>query len=148
MKALLAIAGHVQQDGKHVTAEDVDRARREGATDQEIHDVVLIAAAFCMFNRYVDGLGTWQPDNPAFYRRPANGQRNSATSTGTTRRRFANDAYAEALGGRRLDARSGGRAAPATLRSSGAPGFRRRVRRRTSRPRGGSIRGLAACRWA
>ena len=67
MKALLAIAGHVQQNGKHVTAEDVARARNEGATDQEIHDVVLIAAAFCMFNRYVDGLGTWQPKNPAFY---------------------------------------------------------------------------------
>ena len=64
MKALLAIAGHVQQDGKRVTAEDVARARPEGATDQEIHDVVLIAAAFCMFNRYVDGLGTWQPKNP------------------------------------------------------------------------------------
>ena len=68
MKALLAIAGHVQQNGKHVTSGDVERARREGATDQEIHDVVLIAAAFCMFNRYVDGLGTWQPENPAFYR--------------------------------------------------------------------------------
>ena len=67
MKALLAIAGHVQQNGKHVTAEDVARARNEGATDQEIHDVVLIAAAFCMFNRYVDGLGTWQPKNPSFY---------------------------------------------------------------------------------
>lgn len=73
MKALLAIAGHVQQDGKHVTAGDVERARREGATDQEIHDTVLIAAAFCMFNRYVDGLGTWQPDNPAFYREVGKG---------------------------------------------------------------------------
>jgi uncharacterized peroxidase-related enzyme len=68
MKALLAIAGLVQQGGKRVTSSDVERARREGATDQEIHDVVLIAAAFCMFNRYVDGLGTWQPDSPAFYR--------------------------------------------------------------------------------
>jgi uncharacterized peroxidase-related enzyme len=68
MRALLAIAGHVQQDGKRVTTEDVDRARREGATDQEIHDVVLIAAAFCMFNRYVDGLGTWQPRSSRFYR--------------------------------------------------------------------------------
>jgi hypothetical protein len=44
------------------------RARREGATDVEIHDTVLIAAAFCMFNRYVDGLGTWQPDQPELYR--------------------------------------------------------------------------------
>jgi uncharacterized peroxidase-related enzyme len=68
MKALLAIAGKVQQDGKLVTAADVARARAEGATDKELHDVVLIAAAFCMFNRYVDGLGTWQPDDPPFYR--------------------------------------------------------------------------------
>jgi uncharacterized peroxidase-related enzyme len=68
MKALLAIAALVQQDGKLVQAGHVDRARRHGATDQEIHDTVLIAAAFCMFNRYVDGLGTWQPDDPAMYR--------------------------------------------------------------------------------
>jgi hypothetical protein len=68
MKALLAVAAHVQQSGRAVTAADIERARREGATDREVHDVVLIAAAFCMFNRYVDGLGTWQPDDPAFYR--------------------------------------------------------------------------------
>jgi uncharacterized peroxidase-related enzyme len=67
LKALLAIAGKVQQDGKLVTAEDVERARREGATDIEIHDTVLIAAAFCMYNRYVDGLGTWQPEDPGMY---------------------------------------------------------------------------------
>lgn len=68
LKALLAIAGKVQQDGKLVTANDVEVARREGATDLEIHDTVLIAAAFCMYNRYVDGLATVQPDDPAFYR--------------------------------------------------------------------------------
>lgn len=67
LKALLAIAGKVQRDGKLVTAEDVARARREGATDTEIHDTVLIAAAFCMYNRYVDGLGTWQPQDPNMY---------------------------------------------------------------------------------
>jgi uncharacterized peroxidase-related enzyme len=67
LKALLAIAGKVQQDGKLVNAEDVERARREGATDIEIHDTVLIAAAFCMYNRYVDGLGTWQPEDPGMY---------------------------------------------------------------------------------
>jgi uncharacterized peroxidase-related enzyme len=67
LKALLAIAGKVQQDGKLVTAEDVERARREGASDIEIHDTVLIAAAFCMYNRYVDGLGTWQPRDPSMY---------------------------------------------------------------------------------
>jgi len=68
MKALLAIAGKVQKGGKHVTAEDVERARSHGATDKEIHDTVLIAAAFCMFNRYVDGLDTWQPHDAEFYR--------------------------------------------------------------------------------
>jgi uncharacterized peroxidase-related enzyme len=68
LKALLAIAGKVQEGGKQVTTEDVARARQQGATDKEIHDTVLIAAAFCMFNRYVDGLGTWQPTDPEMYR--------------------------------------------------------------------------------
>jgi len=68
MKALLAIAGKVQRGGKEVTADDVARARECGASDREIHDAVLIAAAFCMFNRYVDGLGTWAPADPAAYR--------------------------------------------------------------------------------
>jgi uncharacterized peroxidase-related enzyme len=68
LKALLVIAGKVQKGGKHVTAEDVAHARSLGATDIEIHDTVLIAAAFCMFNRYVDGLGTWQPHDEAMYR--------------------------------------------------------------------------------
>jgi uncharacterized peroxidase-related enzyme len=68
MKALLTIAGKVQKGGKHVTAEDVQKARELGATDLEIHDTVLIAAAFCMYNRYVDGLGTTQPRDEAMYR--------------------------------------------------------------------------------
>ena len=67
LKALLAVAGKVQQDGKLVTRSDVDAARAEGATDMEIHDTVLIAAAFCMYNRYVDGLGTWQPRDENMY---------------------------------------------------------------------------------
>ena len=67
LKALLAIAGKVAESGKHVTDADVARARQHGATDLEIHDTVLIAAAFCMFNRYVDGLATWAPDDPDFY---------------------------------------------------------------------------------
>ncbi|MDR3618443.1 MAG: carboxymuconolactone decarboxylase family protein [Paludisphaera borealis] len=67
MKALLAIADKVRRDGRLVHAADVERARAEGADDQAIHDTVLIAAAFCMFNRYVDGLGTWAPEDPAAY---------------------------------------------------------------------------------
>ncbi|HEX5323218.1 MAG TPA: peroxidase-related enzyme [Capsulimonadaceae bacterium] len=67
LRALLAIAAKVQQGGRRVTSEDVAKARAEGADDKAIHDTVLIAAAFCMFNRYVDGLDTAQPDDPPFY---------------------------------------------------------------------------------
>ena len=67
MRALLAIADKVRRDGRLVKAEDVDRARAEGADDKAIHDTVLIAAAFCMFNRYVEGLGTWAPEDPVAY---------------------------------------------------------------------------------
>lgn len=67
LKALLAIAAAVQKGGKMVTGAHVLRAREHGATDREIHDTVLIAAAFCMFNRYVDGLGTWAPQDRMFY---------------------------------------------------------------------------------
>ena len=67
LKALLVIAGQVQQGGKHVSSESIENARKRGATDLEIHDTVLIAAAFCMYNRYVDGLATWQPRDPAMY---------------------------------------------------------------------------------
>jgi uncharacterized peroxidase-related enzyme len=68
LKALLVIAGQVQKGGKYVTGEAVAKARALGATDIEIHDTVLIAAAFCMYNRYVDGLGTTQPRDEAMYR--------------------------------------------------------------------------------
>jgi len=68
MKALLALAGKVQKGGKFVTTEDVERAWTHGATDKEIHGTVIIAAAFCMSNRYVDGLDTWQPRDPELYR--------------------------------------------------------------------------------
>lgn len=68
MKALLRIAELVATTGRHVTPEAVDRARQLGAADKEIHDTVLIAAAFCMFNRYVDGLATWAPEKHDSYR--------------------------------------------------------------------------------
>jgi uncharacterized peroxidase-related enzyme len=67
LKALLRIAAAVRQGGKNVQAQDVVTAREAGATDREIHDTVLIAAAFCMFNRYVDGLATTLPEDPAGY---------------------------------------------------------------------------------
>jgi len=67
MKALLAIATSVQKGGKYVTAEQIEYAKSQGATDKEIHDTVLIAAAFCMYNRYVDGLATWAPQDRQIY---------------------------------------------------------------------------------
>ena len=67
LRALLKIAGTVRDDARKVSTEQVAAARAEGATDREIHDTVLIAAAFCMFNRYVDGLGTIPAEGPASY---------------------------------------------------------------------------------
>ncbi|MEO6722852.1 MAG: carboxymuconolactone decarboxylase family protein [Ferruginibacter sp.] len=67
MKALLWIASSVRKGGKYVDHDQVDTAKSVGATDAEIHDTVLIAAAFCMFNRYVDGLATWAPDDRNYY---------------------------------------------------------------------------------
>ncbi len=68
LRALLNIAHKVQQGGKHVADSDIQKARDAQATDREIHDTVLIAAAFCMYNRYVDGLGTWSPVERAPYK--------------------------------------------------------------------------------
>lgn len=67
MKKLLAVAAQVQQSGKAVKPETVEAARQAGATDEEIHDTVLVAAAFCMYNRYVDGLGTNLPKSKDDY---------------------------------------------------------------------------------
>jgi hypothetical protein len=67
MKALLQIAGKVQILGKEVTPEDIARAISAGAGDREIHDTVLIAASFSMFNRYVDGLASLTPSDPMVY---------------------------------------------------------------------------------
>jgi uncharacterized peroxidase-related enzyme len=67
MKTLLMIASEVQQSGKNVTAASIQNAKDQGATDIEIHDTVLIAALFCLYNRYVDGLATVTPTQPEFY---------------------------------------------------------------------------------
>ncbi|MBL7725934.1 MAG: carboxymuconolactone decarboxylase family protein [Chitinophagaceae bacterium] len=67
LKTLLAIAASVQKGGRSVTVQQIETAKTTGATDKEIHDTVLIAAAFCMFNRYVDGLGTWAPAERQVY---------------------------------------------------------------------------------
>jgi uncharacterized peroxidase-related enzyme len=67
MRALLAIAAKVQSSGRDVTDEDVAAARAAGATDEDLHDTVLVAAAFCMYNRYVDGLAATTPTDAAVY---------------------------------------------------------------------------------
>ena len=67
LKSLLQIAGKVQKSGKAVLQEDIDNARQHGATDRDIHDTVLIAAAFSLFNRYVDGLASVAPQDLSTY---------------------------------------------------------------------------------
>jgi len=67
LKALLSIAGSVQKGGKYVTEAQIEKAKQEGATDRDIHDTVLIAAMFCMFNRYVDGLASNTPTDLSSY---------------------------------------------------------------------------------
>ena len=67
LKALLAIADKVRADARTVSEADVAAARAAGAGDRDIHDAVLVAAAFCMFNRYVDGLRATTPTDAATY---------------------------------------------------------------------------------
>lgn len=67
LRSLLDIAAKVRESGQEVQETDIDAAKENGATDREIHDAVLIAAAFCMYNRYVDGLGTWAPEEKEAY---------------------------------------------------------------------------------
>ena len=72
LNALLAIADKVRRGGRLVTDEDAQTARDAGADDAALHTTVLIAAAFCMYNRYVDGLATWASEDAADYREMGN----------------------------------------------------------------------------
>lgn len=72
MKTLLVIASQVQESGRNVTKESIANAKEAGATDMEIHDTVLIAALFCLYNRYVDGLATAFPTRPEYFDELAN----------------------------------------------------------------------------
>jgi uncharacterized peroxidase-related enzyme len=73
MGALLTLADQVRIGGGAVTAADIARARAAGADDEQVHDTVLVAAAFCLANRYVDGLGADTPDDPEYYDRAGRG---------------------------------------------------------------------------
>jgi uncharacterized peroxidase-related enzyme len=77
MKALLTIAAQVQEGGKSVTPSAIEAAKQAGATDMELHDTVMIAALFCFYNRYVDGLGTIAPTNPDYYKSMAERLKNN-----------------------------------------------------------------------
>ncbi|MHB1921131.1 MAG: carboxymuconolactone decarboxylase family protein, partial [Chitinophagaceae bacterium] len=85
MKALLTIARAVQKNGKLVTSKMVNVARTFGATDRELHDTVLIAALFSLYNRYVDGLDSFTPTDPAFYNRLGNILKNKGYLPSETR---------------------------------------------------------------
>ncbi len=100
LKTLLAIAGKVQKGGKNVLAQDIEKARSQGATDREIHDTVLIAASFCMYNRYVDGLATWTPNDPEGYKAraaavAANGYNRILSDVQKTKERLLAQSYAK-----------------------------------------------------
>ncbi len=77
MKALLTIAAQVQESGKSVTPAAIESAKQAGATDLELHDTVLIAALFCLYNRYVDGLATIAPTDPGYYQSMAERLKNN-----------------------------------------------------------------------
>lgn len=58
MRALLVVAVCVQGLDRSELPDAIGDAKFHGATDEEIHDTVLVASFFSMCNRYVDGLGT------------------------------------------------------------------------------------------
>ena len=71
MRALLHIARTVRRDGLSLTAADVDAARATGASDADVQLAVLIASAFSMYNRMVDGFRAKTPPTPDVYRERA-----------------------------------------------------------------------------
>ena len=71
MQALLRIARTVGRRARDLTADDVESAKAAGATDADVQLAVLIASAFSMYNRLVDGFRARTPANPAMYRERA-----------------------------------------------------------------------------
>jgi len=66
LSALLVLARSVARSGHETDAKAAAQARAAGASDRELHDTVLIAAAFSLFNRYVDGLGAFEPEEAGY----------------------------------------------------------------------------------
>ena len=67
MRALLHIARTVRGDARDLTAADVAAALDAGATDADVQLAVLIAAAFSMYNRLVDGFRARTAPSPDVY---------------------------------------------------------------------------------
>jgi len=70
LQALIGVAMVVREHGRKLRSVDVESARDAGATDEDVQLAVLIASAFCMYNRMVDGLRARTPaDVSAHYAR-------------------------------------------------------------------------------
>ncbi|MET9927436.1 MULTISPECIES: carboxymuconolactone decarboxylase family protein [unclassified Streptomyces] len=67
LRALLGVAAEVRSAARPVSDRAIAAARAEGADDTDLHDTILIAAAFCMYNRYVSGLATELPKDDEYY---------------------------------------------------------------------------------
>jgi uncharacterized peroxidase-related enzyme len=68
MQALLHIARVVRRDSRELTASDVAAAKTAGASDADVQLAVLIASAFSMYNRMVDGFRAKTPPTAEAYR--------------------------------------------------------------------------------
>jgi uncharacterized peroxidase-related enzyme len=71
VRTLLHIARTVGRDPLELTKEDVAAAQGAGASEADVQLAVLIAAAFSMYNRMVDGFRARTPGDPAAYRERA-----------------------------------------------------------------------------
>jgi uncharacterized peroxidase-related enzyme len=68
LRTLARIACTVAADARRLGADDVAAARAAGATDGDVQLAILIAAAFSMYNRLVDGFRARTPADTAVYR--------------------------------------------------------------------------------
>jgi uncharacterized peroxidase-related enzyme len=68
MRALLHIARTVRREPRDLTADDVAAAHAAGAADADVQLAVLIASAFSMYNRMVEGFRARTMPSPDAYR--------------------------------------------------------------------------------
>ncbi|MEX0732091.1 MAG: carboxymuconolactone decarboxylase family protein [Aquisalimonadaceae bacterium] len=60
-RVIMSFAGKIARDARTVTAEDISQLRAHGLADDEIFDIVAVAAARAFFTKVLDGLGA-EPD--------------------------------------------------------------------------------------